>query len=240
MEDFFVNKYKIKSRKERLKRYNEAYPRRFYDADRCLRDYFEERGWDYEKAEEKAIKKLKKIAKERKYETIRIIMYEYPMKTERPRASTVGSFTHIYSPNAKANHKYSEKAIQDLVTQLQLIATPTEVEVDAYFAMPNNVKPDEVILFENKAIQVAGESDADNIFKCYTDIQNDVILSDDDVIWSAISHKYYSVLPRVEIRITYIKSHESDYIYGKITERKRIKEAIKDGRIEVEKIEYEE
>jgi len=231
---------KIRSRRERLKRYNDKYPRRYYDADRCLREYFEQRHWDMDKAQKKALKKAEKIASERSYETIRIIMYEYPMKTERPRVSSFGSFSHIYSPNAAANHSYFEKAIRTLVSELRLINTPAEIEVNAFIEMPAQVKPDEVILFEARAIPIIGGPDADNIFKCYTDIMNEVILTDDDVVWSAHVNKYYSVLPRVEITITYPKSHESDYIYNKVIKRKRIQEAIEDGRVEVNRIEYEE
>lgn len=226
---------KIKTRSERLEAYNAKYPDRDYDPERSLQRYFDLRGWSYRKAQEKASKKLEKILAEREYETIRIVMYEYPMKTDRPRSTGDG---HIYSPNASSNHAYFERAMRKVCNQVKLITTPTEIEIDAYLEMPTQVKPDEVILYESKVLDVLDMPDYDNIGKCYTDIQKLVTLLDDDQVHVGIVKKFYSVLPRVEIRITYLKKHESDYIYRKLKARKSVKAAIEAGQLTLEKIQY--
>ena len=213
---------KIKTRADKLLEYNSKYTDRDYDPDRSLRSYFKERNWDLNKASKKAAKKFKTIENEREYETIKITMYEYPMKTDRPR--TVKG--HTYSPNAAANHTYFEKAVRSVRKALSIITTPAEIEIDAYLEMPDQIKPDEVILFEAKVLEVV------------TDMLKNVLISDDDIFHTGIIHKYYSVLPRVEIRITYIKCHESDYIYKKIKNRKSIKELIDSGRITLKKLSY--
>lgn len=226
---------KIKTRREKLEEYNRKYPDRDYNPEQTLQRYFDLRGWGYKKAQAKAKKKLEKILAEREYETIRIIMYEYPMKTDRPRSTNDG---HIYSPNASSNHSYYEKAIRKVCDHIKLINTPTEIEIDAYLEMPAQVKPDEVILFESKVLDIQDMPDYDNIGKCYTDIQKLVTLLDDDQVHVGIVRKYYSVLPRVEIRITYLKKHESDYIYKKLKARKTVQAAIATGQLTLEKIQY--
>lgn len=226
---------KIKSRQEKLQEYNSKYPDREYDPDRVLRSYFKERKWDLNKACKKAAKKLEEINESREYETIRVVMYEYPMKTDRPRSTRYG---HMYSPNAASNHEYFEKAIKKVAEAVKLITTPAEIEIDAYLEMPEQVKPDEVILFEAKAIDVVTTPDYDNIGKCYTDMLKNVFITDDDIFHTGIINKYYSILPRVEIRITYIKFHESDYIYKKLKTRKSIKELMDAGLISLGKLSY--
>lgn len=226
---------KFKTRQQKLAEYNANYPDRIYDPEKCLRQYFLERKWDLEKATKKAQKKLNDILEYRQYETIRMVLYEYPMKTDRPRVL----LGHAFSPNAKDNHLYLEKAIKKLCRDIKLINTPAEIQIDAYMEMPMQVKPDEVILFEAKVLNVEDTPDYDNIGKCYTDMLKNTLITDDDIFHTGTVRKFYSVLPRVEIRITYLKSHESDYIYKKLKNRKSIKEMISTGQVSLEKIKGE-
>ena len=225
---------KIKTRKQKLIAYNEKYSDRNYDPEKSLREYFKQRGWNLQKACKKGQKKFEAIEENRSYETIRIVMYEYPMKTDRPRV-VLG---HAFSPNAKENHTYFEQAIKQVCKAVNLITTPAEIVIDAYLEMPAQVSPDEVILFESKVLDVVDMPDYDNIGKCYTDILKNVLVTDDDIFHSGTVNKYYSVLPRVEIRITYQKYHDSDYVYKKIKHRKSIKELIDAGQLELQKISY--
>ncbi|WP_300943821.1 RusA family crossover junction endodeoxyribonuclease [uncultured Duncaniella sp.] len=223
---------KIKTRRELLSEYNQSHPARNLEPDEAVRAYFKARGWNLEKACEKARKKLAKIEEGRVYKTIRVIMYEYPMKTDRPR--TVNG--HTFSPNAKENHDYFEKAIKGVIKTLRLISTPSEIVIDAYFEMPKQVPPDEVILFEGKVLDIVDTPDWDNIGKCYSDIQKFVTILDDDIFHAALVRKFYSVTPRVEITITYIESHESDYIYRKLKNRKSVKTLMEAGQLELKKL----
>lgn len=226
---------KIKTRKARLIEYNEKYPDREYDPEKSLRRYFDLRGWNYSKAAKKANEKAEQILKHREYETIHITMYEYPMKTDRPRTTQTG---RMYSPNAAENHNYFEKAMKQVCKQIKLINTPAEIEIEAYLEMPSQVKPDEVILFESKLLDVLDVPDYDNVGKCYTDILKNVSIIDDDIFHIGTIKKYYSVIPRVVIRITYLKQHESEYIYKKLKGRKSIKEAIESGQVILQRLQY--
>lgn len=224
---------KFKTRKQKLKEYNDTYTDTEMDLKYHLTQYFNRRHWNLDKATTKAATKLKRITNQREYETIRIILYEYPMKTDRPRTFA----GHTFSPNASANHDYFEKAVKQVVKSLKLINTPAEIIIDAYMEMPKQVKPDEVILFESKVLKVIDTPDYDNIGKCYTDMLKNTLITDDDIFHTGTIHKYYSVLPRVEIRITYLKSHESEYVYKKIKNRKSIKQLQAEGMIDLHVIE---
>lgn len=225
---------KIKSRKEKLAEYNRNYPNRVYDSEKSLISFFESKGWNYEKAAKKALSKLEQINKEREFNTIRIIMYEYPMKTDRPRTFS----GHTFSPNAAANHGYFEKAVRKVIKKIKLITTPAAITINAYMEMPKQVKPDEVILFEKGVLNPITTPDYDNIGKCYTDIQKNVMISDDDIFYKGIVQKFYSVVPRVEIIITFLKKHESEYNFKKLKSRKSIKELIEAGYVTLELLDY--
>ena len=102
-------------------------------------------------------------------------MYEQPVKTDRPRAFN----SHIYSPNAAANHSYFEKAVKGICKDIKLINTPAEIIINAYIEMPSRVPPDEVILFEGKVLDIIDMPDYDNIGKAYTDMLKNVLIIDD-------------------------------------------------------------
>ena len=223
---------KIKSRKQKIDEYNIKYPNRYYDPEISLRNYFLSRGWNFDKALKKAKKKVDNIEINRKYESIRVMMYEQPVKTDRPRAFN----SHIYSPNAAANHSYFEKAVKGICKDIKLINTPAEIIINAYIEMPSRVPPDEVILFEGKVLDIIDMPDYDNIGKAYTDMLKNVLIIDDDIFHRGEINKFYSVVPRVEIIIRYQKSHDSDYVYKKIKSRKSVKAAIVSGQLELMRI----
>lgn len=222
----------FKTRQQLLSLYNQNYPDRDADLVYAVKQYFKDRNWNYDKAVKKAVKKLEQIENEREYETIHITMYEYTMKTDRPRVYR----GHAFSPNAAANHDYFEKAFKQVAKVFKLINTPAEVYIDAYLEMPSNVPAHEVLLFESRVLDPIAYPDYDNIGKCYTDMFKYVLSVDDDLFHIGQIRKFFSVLPRVEITIRYIKKHESDYIYKKIKNRKSVKELVAAGRCEVKRI----
>lgn len=223
---------KFKSRQKLLREYEKHYPKRSPDLEYAVREYFRIRRWNFDKARQKAIKQLKRIEEEREYETLRIVMYEYPMKTDRPRVFR----GHAFSPNAAANHEYFEKAIKKVAKSFKLINTPAEVYIDAYMEMPLAVPPHEVLLFESRVLDPVTYPDYDNIGKCYTDMFKNVLVIDDDLFHIGQIRKFYSVIPRVEITIRYLKKHESDFVYKKIKNRKSVKELIEKGLCEIQKL----
>lgn len=223
---------KILSRKELLKRYRSKYTSIIEDPEERLKLYFRDNGLDYEKAREKAEKLLIKVVEDVEYRVIRMTLYEYPMKTERPRRRFGGG---TYSPNAKDNLDYMEAGCKSLAKSIKLINTPAKIEVRAYLEMPTGVKPEEIFLYEAAILNPLTTPDYDNIGKCYTDMLKNVLILDDDVFYKGTVTKFYSVLPRVEIEITYQTQHNSDYVFKKLKTRKSIKEGIKNNTIVLER-----
>lgn len=222
---------KIKTREQKLTEYNEKYSGCTGDPVQELKRYLSTVK-NPDKWIAKAHDKALLILDQREYETVRILAYEYPMKTDRPRTMN----GHTWSPNASENKSYFRKAINGVVKTMRLINTPGEIEVEAYLKMPSQVPPDEVILFEAKILNPVDKPDYDNVGKCYTDVFTDVLTSDDDIFWRGEVRKYYSLVPRVVITIRYIKKHESNYIYKKLKNRKSIKAGIESGQIVLEKL----
>ncbi len=226
---------KYTSRSQKMEEYNQKYPIRTSDVDalveRMLRDYLADQKKP-EKVIAKAREKALQIINHREYETIQILMYEYPFKTDRPRTYR----GHTWSPGAAENKSYFHKALKKINKVLKLINTPGEIEIEAYLEMPTHVPPDEVILFETKLMKPVDKPDYDNIGKCYTDMFTWILTVDDDIFWRGEIRKYYSLLPRVHIMIRYLKKHESDYIYRKLMARKSIKEGIATGQIVLERL----
>lgn len=223
---------KIPTRKELLKKYQDECSSISTDPAQRIRDYFEKNNLNLDKATAKAIKKLDTIQSNRTYKTVRIIMYEYPMKTDRPRTFN----GHTFSPNAAANSKYFGDAVKQVCKHIKLINTPATIRIDAYLDMPKTIPPDEVILYEARVLDVVDTPDYDNVGKCYTDILKNNLIIDDDIFHKGTVCKFYSLLPRVEITITYISNHESDYVFKKMKTRKSVKDAIKSGFIELKKL----
>lgn len=226
---------KFQSRDQKIREYNEQYPVKNTDALERIRSYFDARGWDLAAASEKAAKKAVRILDERAYETIRIVLMEKPFQAERPRVWR----NHAYSPNAANNKAYFEKAFHSVVTALRLVASPAEIIVNAYLEMPAGVPPDEVILFEAQLLNPVDRPDFDNLSKAYADMLTGVVTVDDDIFYRAEINKYYSLLPRVEILVTYLVRNESDYVYKKLKHRKVIRDGVKAGTVILERIDLD-
>ena len=67
-------------------------------------------------------------------------------------------------------------------------------------------------------------------------MQLENLVLDYDLYYKATIRKFYSVLPRVELTIRYLASHESDYVFKKLKTRKSVKEALSNNQIEFERM----
>lgn len=219
-----------------MKAYGQQFADVTSDDDIYLLDkYFKENKVDVEKTYNKARDRLIKIVSEREEKTLKIVMYEYPMHTHRGRTDGRGG---IYSPGAKEHKKYFEKQVKKVTKKaISIINTPMRITIDAYLEMPKAVPPDEVMLFQLKLLSVIDKPDWDNIGKCYPDMMTEILTVDDDIVYSGTVNRYYNLLPRVVITITYLAKHESKYIYKKMKNRKTVKQLLENNQIEFEFLE---
>ena len=146
--------------------------------------------------------------------TKKFTIYLLPKATPRPRLGQRGVF---YVKGAKDNKKLFKKFINDI--DIDIITTPTKFTCKSYFPIPSSMNQIEKILAEIGLIRPISKPDWDNVGKAYCDMLQGLILYDDSLIVEGVSKKYYSMKPRIEITISYMKEHDSGYNRKKMKEK---------------------
>lgn len=161
-----------------------------------------------------------------------IVLYEEPEPTPRPRfrlinrtnfskeAMNNGNFVHVYSINAKEDSMYMKRMIDnDLIELDRLIYTPCVVEYNTYQKTPSVFNIDELFLSEMGMIRPINRYDWDNLGKKYSDMSNHNIWIDDTLVISGTVNKFYSILPRVEIKLKYLNNLYNKYQYNSMIKK---------------------
>ena len=166
------------------------------------------------------------------FETIRMVIYEVPEYTPRPRARLINrkgvlnsigtnSFIQVYSITGRASKEYMKMFRQENLSYLdQLLCTPCDIEYRAYFPTPSYYNKTQIFLAEIGVDRPLIKPDFDNIEKSYSDAFTGNIWIDDIVVVDATFRKYYSVLPRMEIDLKYSNQLCNQYQYKAMTKRK--------------------
>lgn len=184
----------------------------------------------------KNIRNIDRLEKEanRRIKEIELIewdKYEYtiylvPKATPRPRYTRKGKF--MYVKGAADNKKYFRKMLAN--TEWNIITTPCIFYCKCYFPIPSAMSNVDKILAEKGYIHNISMPDFDNLAKTYTDMLKDTLLYDDRLIYKGVSEKAYSVKPRIEVSIHFMKKHDSDYNRKKIERTiKQVQKAKKEG-----------
>ena len=166
------------------------------------------------------------------YKDLLIELFEVPEGTPRPRFRVVNrknlgqaaiqnsQFVHVYSPNASDDNNYMHRLVESELIQLdELIYTPCILEVNCYFPTPKAFSITDKFLAEIGLIRYIPKPDWDNIGKKYSDMYNTNIWLDDSLVVSGTVNKYYSILPRVEIKLRYLNMLQNKYQYNSISRR---------------------
>lgn len=167
------------------------------------------------------------------YQTIRLVIYEVPEYTPRPRARLIhragilnavtggNDFIQVYSITGRQNREFMKMYTQENLQELeQLLCTPCDIEYKTYFPTPSYYNKTEIFLAEIGLYRPIIKPDFDNIEKAYGDAFTGNIWIDDIVVVDATIRKYYSVLPRVEIDLKYANQLCNRHQYKAITNRK--------------------
>lgn len=167
------------------------------------------------------------------YYNFKIILYEDPEGAKRPRFRMInrknyanmalggGSFVHVFSPNAAEDHNFMHKLLDSELIQLNnFIQTPCQVCINVFFKTPSYFNKVDALLAEIGLHRHINKPDWDNIGKKYTDMFNANIWLDDNLVTDGEVHKFYSILPRVEIYIRYLNCVTSMQHYNQIINRK--------------------
>ncbi|MDD3122021.1 MAG: RusA family crossover junction endodeoxyribonuclease [Candidatus Izemoplasmatales bacterium] len=159
-------------------------------------------------------------------------LLELPEGAERPRfrltkrnfadAALSSPFVHIYSPNARDDSNYMRKLVDEEIVPIKgLINTPCDVKYDAFLKTPTYYNITDTFLAEIGLIRPEiKKPDWDNISKKYSDMYNYNIWLDDSQVNDGSVHKYFSILPRVEIYLRYMNVVYNSHQYKSIVNRK--------------------
>lgn len=222
---------KTKSRKVKAEEYESKYSNVPKDKDERLNQLFEECKYT-EKKMDRLNKTIYDMEERLTFESMTIVLYEEPEGSPRPRFRLInrknlsnmainnGSFVHVYSPVASGDNKYMKRLTDSEIIQMdQLIYTPCKVVIDAYLRIPSAFSQQDKALSEMGYIRPITKPDWDNIGKKYSDMFNDNIWYDDAYVISGTVNKWYSTLPRVEIRIEYLNMLYNKYQYNNVSKK---------------------
>lgn len=224
-----------KKRKNRKTKANE-YITKFGD---IPRDYQERLYWLYDHlhiTDTKSniiLNKYQAMQNELFYSEIFIVLYEIPEGSPRPRFRLVNrknitnmaianpNFVHVYSITGAEDNKFMNRLMteEDFINLEHIIYTPCSLVYTTYFKTPCSFNAVDTYLAELGAIRPITKPDWDNIGKKYSDMSNSNLWLDDNLVTDGTVSKYYSVLPRVEIRLRYLNMLYNKYQYDSISKR---------------------
>lgn len=223
----------IKSRKQKAKLYESKYSE-------IPRDYIERLSWMYDKyhitkakAEEILRAKYNMLSSLYYSDDILVVLYEEPEGSPRPRARYVNKsnltsyaksdpgYIQVYSLTGASDRKFMKRLIDDndLMKLDHLICTPCDVEYNTFSKTPSSYNTINTFLSEVGIIRPISKPDFDNMEKKYADMYNGNVWIDDALVQDAAIHKYYSILPRVEIRLKFLNLLYTKYQYEQIIKR---------------------
>lgn len=152
----------------------------------------------------KILSEIKRI-RSLKWKSLSYTIWLVPKGTPRPRLSSDG---HFYVHGAADNKRLFKEFMKENVN-VPLIVTPCKFYVESYLPIPTSMPIYEKILAEIGFIRPVVEPDVDNLFKTYSDMVQGHLIYNDSYIIEGTSKKFYSVKPRIEIRIEYLEDHDS-------------------------------
>ena len=222
----------MKKRKQKAEEYENKYSH-------IPRDYYQRLQWMYDnmKLSDKTVREIfskrDAMLASLYYNEFFIVLYEEPEGTPRPRfrlinrrnisnaAMSNGSFVQVYSITGADDQKFMKRLINknDFMQFNQQLCTPLEITYDAFFKTPSGFNKVDTVLAEVGLIRPLTKPDWDNIGKKYSDMYNSNIWLDDSFVISGTVNKYYSILPRVEIRLKYLNMVYNRYQYNAIRNR---------------------
>lgn len=148
-----------------------------------------------------------------------IELLEEPEGASRPKVRIMRSnfnklakadptMVHIYVPGAGEDRKFMQRIVdsQELDKFDNFICTPCDIDYTMFIKTPSYFNTTDIFLAEIGLIRPPVKPDWDNAGKKYCDMFNSNIWLDDVLVIDGAVHKYYSILPRVEIKLRYLNA----------------------------------
>ena len=150
-----------------------------------------------------------------KWLTREYVFYIVPKATPRPRSTTLKNGKTLFYVKGASDHKqFLEYYLND--EDNTLISTPVKFESKIYQPIPKSMSKVDTVLAELGLIRPITKPDWDNLAKTYCDMIQGLLIKDDRLIVDGSLQKYYSIKPRVEVRLSYMESYDSNFTRKKI------------------------
>ena len=132
-----------------------------------------------------------------------------PQGKGRPRFAKHGNFVNTYTPDKTVIY---ENLVRTEYTRqfkpLRFADQSLRMEVTAFFPIPKSTSKKNAALMRENKLRPAKKPDADNILKIIADSLNGVAYKDDAQITDATVRRFYSDIPRVEVKISEVTEIE--------------------------------
>jgi len=172
------------------------------------------------------------------YYDTNIILFEVPEGSPRPRVRLVNrsnlsnmalsnpNFIHVYSLTGKEDNMFMKRLMsrEDFTALDSMICTPCIIDINAFLKTPSYYNREDTILAEIGLHRPISKPDWDNLGKKYSDMFNANVWLDDTLVVDGSIHRYYSVLPRIEIRLRYLNMVYNRHQFNSVTHRSDYKE----------------
>ena len=208
------------SQKERVKEYHSAY-------DHIPKDYMERLAYLYKECKftkedlNYLFEQVDRLS-EVEWNSVTYIFYMDPKASPRPRLNP-NTFS-FYVAGAKFNKEIFDEFKEEHSNMEIVIATPCELETKVYIKTPNSMSPREKLAAELELIHHVNKPDWDNLGKSYSDMVQETLVSDDSIVTRGEVQKFYSILPRIEVTVRFMKKYDCKYNKRVIESRKSFKE----------------
>lgn len=191
------------------------------------KNFMERLSWLYQETNfnEKQLKTLLEKIDELanvQWEELNYVFYMTPKPSPRPRYSS--NTFHFYVGGARLNKEIMENFVDQHSEMECVISTPCSLDTKVYMPTPKGMNAMEKIAAELELIHNVNAPDWDNLGKNYCDMVQDVLVSNDSLVFRGCVEKFYSVLPRIEVTIRFMKSYDCKYNKRTIENRKSFKE----------------
>lgn len=204
------------SQREKVKEYHTNY-------DLIPKDYMERLSYLYNECKftkedmNYLFDKIEELAKV-EWNWVKYIFYMDPKASPRPRLNP-NTFS-FYVAGAKFNKQIFDE-FKDAHSNMEMvISTPCYLETKVYFKTPSSMSAREKIAAELELIHHVNKPDWDNLGKSYCDMVQDTLVSDDSIVSRGEVQKFYSILPRIEVTIHFMKKYDCKYNKRTIEHRK--------------------
>lgn len=156
------------------------------------------------------------------WDSVTYIFYMTPRPSQRPRINPK-TFT-FYVRDAKDFKKVFDEFKESHSNMDCVISTPCMIHTKSYIETPKGMSLEEMMAAELELIHHINAPDYDNLAKTYTDMVQKTLISNDSIIFSGTSEKFYSILPRIEVTVKFMTAYDCKYNKRSVEKRKSFKE----------------